>query len=121
MNTTFNRAIKEALKKKSWSIRKLARELNLEPGILSRILRGERNPPSNERIIVKLAQKLNIDPDTLVIYTGRIPLKYQKDLEKPGAIKLLTRARTLPEAEKPAPRVKKIKKAVKEEMPDELL
>jgi lambda repressor-like predicted transcriptional regulator len=121
LHATFNRAIKEALKKKGWSMRKAAREAGLDSSFLSKVLSGKRNPPSDERIIVSLAQKLDLDPDSLVIYAGRIPAKYQKDLEKPGAIRLLSGARVLPEAERLSPRAKKVKRVVKKELPDELL
>lgn len=121
LHATFVKAVKEALKKKGWSMRRAAREAGLDSSFLSKVLSGKRNPPSDERAIVRLAQKLDLDPDSLVIYAGRIPAKYQKDLEKPGAIRLLSSARAMPEVEAPAPRAKKEKKVVKEKMPDELL
>ncbi len=121
LHATFIKAIREALEKKGWSMRRAAREAGLDSSFLSKVLSGKRNPPSDERVIIRLAQKLDIDPDSLVIYAGRIPARYQKDLEKPGAIRLLSRARAIPSVEAPAERVKKIKKVVKEEMPDELL
>lgn len=121
LHATFIRAVKEALKRKGWSMRNAAREAGLDSSFLSKVLNGKRNPPSDERAIVRLAQKLDIDPDSLVIYAGRIPAKYQKDLEKPGAIRLLSKAPTMSEMEAPRERAKKIKKVIKEEMPDELL
>lgn len=121
LHATFNEAVKEALKRKGWSMRRAAREAGLDSSFLSKVLSGKRNPPSDEKAIVRLAQKLDLDPDSLVIYAGRIPAKYQKDLEKPGAIRLLSSARAMPEVEAPAPRAKKVKKVVKEKMPDELL
>lgn len=119
LHATFIRAVKEALQKKGWSMRKAAREAGLDSSFLSKVLSEKRNPPSDERVIIRLAQKLDIDPDSLVIYAGRIPAKYQKDLEKPEAIRLLRETRALSSAERPI--TKKIKRAVKEEMPDELL
>ena len=121
LHATFIKAVKEALKKKGWSMRRAAREAGLDSSFLSKVLSGKRNPPSDERVIIRLAQKLDIDSDSLVIYAGRIPAKYQRDLEKPGAIRLLSRARALPEVEVARERVRKVKKVVKEEMPDELL
>lgn len=121
LHATFIKAVKEALKKKGWSMRRAAREAGLDSSFLSKVLSGKRNPPSDERVIIRLAQKLDIDSDSLVIYAGRIPAKYQKDFEKPGAIGLLSRARAMPEVEVARERVRKVKKVVKEEMPDELL
>ena len=121
LHTTFIKAVKGAMKKKGWSMRRAAREAGLDSSFLSKVLSGKRNPPSDERVIVRLAQRLDIDPVSLVIYAGRIPAKYQKDLEKPGAIRLLSRSQALPEVGVPVSRVKKVKRVVKEEMPDELL
>jgi transcriptional regulator with XRE-family HTH domain len=120
-HTTFIKAVKQALKKKGWSMRRAAREAGLDSSFLSKVLSGKRNPPSEEKVIVRLAQKLDIDPDSLIIYAGRIPAKYQKDLEKPEVIKLLSRAHTLTEVEAAVPRLKKVRKVSPKEMPDELL
>lgn len=120
LHATFVRAIREALKRKSWSMRKAAREAGLDSSFLSKVLSGKRNPPSDERVIVRLAQKLELDPDSLIIYAGRIPAKYQKDLEKPGVLELLSEVSTLPEGER-LPPAAEAKKVVKEEIPDELL
>lgn len=120
-HTTFIKAVKEALKGKGWSMRKAAREAGLDSSFLSKVLSGKRNPPSDEKVIVRLAQKLDIEPDSLIIYAGRIPAKYQKDLEKPGVIGLLSRTHALSEVEASVPRLKKVKKAPQKEMPDELL
>lgn len=121
LHATFIKAVKEALERKGWSMRRAAREAGLDSSFLSKVLGGKRNPPSDEKAIVRLAQKLDIDPDSLIIYAGRIPAKYQKDLEKPGAIRLLSSARAMPEVEAPRERAKKVKRVVKEEMSDELL
>lgn len=121
LHATFINAVKEALKRKGWSMRRAAREAGLDSSFLSKVLSGKRNPPSDERVIVRLAQKLDVDPDSLVIYAGRIPAKYQKELEKPGALELLSGTLTLPERERLVLRVKEARRVVKEEMPDELL
>lgn len=120
LHATFVRAIWEALKRKDWSIRKAAREAGLDSSFLSKVLSGKRNPPTDERVIVRLAQKLELDPDSLIIYAGRIPAKYQKALEKPGALELLSGVPTLAEGER-LPPAEKAKQVVKEEIPDELL
>ncbi len=117
LHATFVRAIREALKKKGWSMRRAAQEAGLDSSFLSKVLSGKRNPPADERVIVRLAQKLDLDPDSLIIYAGRIPAKYQKDLEKPGALELLSGVFTLPAGK----RLPLAEKVVKEGIPDELL
>ena len=121
LHATFIKTVREALKRKGWSMRKAAREAGLDSSFLSKVLSGKRNPPSDEKVIIRLAQKLDINPDSLVIYAGRIPARYQKDLEKPGAIGLLSKSYILPEVEAPVSRAKKVRKMVKKKMPDELL
>lgn len=73
----FAKVIKEKLKEKNLSIRALCRKVKLDASFLSKVLNGERNPPSDEKIIYKIAEVLDIDPIKLVFYTGRIPEKLQ--------------------------------------------
>jgi transcriptional regulator with XRE-family HTH domain len=68
----FKNAIKKAIKTKGLSLRALSRETGIDLGFLSRILSGQRNPPSNSYII-KIANILDLNPDQLIVDAGRIP------------------------------------------------
>lgn len=76
-NNYFSGLIKERLKKKNISLRSLAKKIGLDPSFLSKVLAGKRNPPSDEKSLLKLARCLDCNPDMLVLSAGRIPRKYQ--------------------------------------------
>jgi transcriptional regulator with XRE-family HTH domain len=68
----FAKAIKSAMKQEGLSLRALSRETGIDVSFLSKILRGDRNPPPNSYII-KIAKVLNLNPDQLIFDAGRIP------------------------------------------------
>jgi transcriptional regulator with XRE-family HTH domain len=68
----FRKAIKKAMKKKDLSLRALSRETGIDLSFLSRILSGDRKPPPNSYII-KIAKALDLNPEQLIVYAGRIP------------------------------------------------
>lgn len=77
INNYFGKVIKAGLKRNNVSLRCLSRGVGLDPSFLSKVLAGKRNPPMEERSLVKIARYLNCDADTLVLSAGRIPKKYQ--------------------------------------------
>lgn len=77
INNYFGKVIKAGLKRNNVSLRCLSRRVGLDPSFLSKVLAGKRNPPTEERSLVKIARYLNCDADTLVLSAGRIPKKYQ--------------------------------------------
>jgi transcriptional regulator with XRE-family HTH domain len=72
----FNEAVKTKLREKNKSLRKLCREAGIDASFLSKVLKNKRNPPSDERILQKMAVSLGVNPIELIIYTGKIPEKY---------------------------------------------
>jgi transcriptional regulator with XRE-family HTH domain len=54
-----------------YSVRQLARRIDVEPAYLSKIERSEVAPPS-ETTTVKLAKELGQDPDVLLAMAGKI-------------------------------------------------
>lgn len=54
-------------------VRELARASGVDPSFISKILSGERNPPSDEEVLRKMAQALKVDPDFLMLTAGRAP------------------------------------------------
>ena len=55
----------------SFSVRKVAARVGVEPAYLSKIERGEQAPPS-EATIRKLAEDLSLDPDILLALAGKV-------------------------------------------------
>jgi transcriptional regulator with XRE-family HTH domain len=70
---TFIRDRREELRREdaSFSLRKVAERLGIEPSYLSKVEREEVAPPS-ERTIVNLAEILDQDPDVLLALAGKV-------------------------------------------------
>ncbi|MBQ9274790.1 MAG: helix-turn-helix domain-containing protein [Succinivibrio sp.] len=56
---------------KNYSLRKTAQRLGIEPSYLSKIERGDFQPPSEE-VIVNMAHDLGEDPDVLLAMAGKL-------------------------------------------------
>lgn len=80
----FSKLVKNGLRKKRISLRELARRVGLDASFFSKVLQGKRNPPGEDKIIVKIARCLDYDADTLVLCTGRVPKRFQnlKDAQR---------------------------------------
>lgn len=62
---------------KAYSVRQLAKRLDIEPAYLSKIERGVFAPPSEE-VIVKLAYELGEDADVLLALAGKLASDLQQ-------------------------------------------
>lgn len=69
----YLRTRREALKEtdKSFSVRKVAQRIGVEPAYLSKIERGQMAPPSEEKIR-KLAEELGENADVLLALGGKV-------------------------------------------------
>ena len=74
---------------KKISLRKVAREIGVDPSFFSKVLAGKRSPPSDEKVLRKLAKLLELDPLFLIISTGMIPADLQEIMERPQFLKSL--------------------------------
>lgn len=70
--TQFVDTLKQALWQERMNPRQLALSIDVSPSLVTRILAGERNPPS-DALIAKIAEVLNLDPDKLLMEAGRPP------------------------------------------------
>ncbi|MEJ2237162.1 MAG: helix-turn-helix transcriptional regulator [Gemmatimonadales bacterium] len=55
----------------SFSVRRVAQRIGVEPSFLSKVERGEVAPPSEEKIVA-LAADLKEDPDVLLALAGKV-------------------------------------------------
>ena len=85
----FGERIKMLREKKAISQRQFAISLDITPTYLSKIERGEFQPPS-EAIIKKMADFLGVDSDILLSYAGKVDSKLleiiKQDPEKFGGL-----------------------------------
>lgn len=81
----------------AFSLRQIAREVDIEPSYLSKIERGIE-PPPGEGTIKDLATALGEDPDVLLALAGRVSSDLQEIICKRPALfaQLLRNLRTLP-------------------------
>lgn len=81
----FQRQIKE----KKISIRKISRISGIDSSFLAKVLRGERQPPDDERTMRRLAEALGLPLHTLMISVGRIPSSWQAQLDAPEKMRMV--------------------------------
>lgn len=76
---TYLRGAREQAKEgnRSFSLRKVAQRVGIEPAYLSKIERGDAPPPS-EATIRRLAQDLQEDPDLLLAMAGKVSRDLQE-------------------------------------------
>ena len=72
-HSRFIRTLKVALERERYSARELALKIGVAPSYITRVLTGERNPPSDE-VIEKIAGVLNLNPNRLLMEAGRLPI-----------------------------------------------
>jgi transcriptional regulator with XRE-family HTH domain len=77
------RDVRERLRQKDrqYSLRQVAKRIDVEPAYLSKIERGEVAPPS-EVTTVKLAKELGEDPDVLLAMAGKVSSDLQAIIRK---------------------------------------
>ena len=76
---SYIRECRERLRKedKSFSLRKVAARMGIQPSYLSRVERGQDLPPSEGKILLQ-AEVLGEDPDVLLALAGKVSMDLQK-------------------------------------------
>ncbi len=75
----YVRKRREALREqdRSFSVRQVAQRVGVEPSFLSKVERGEAQPPSEAKIVA-LAKELGEDPDVLLALAGKVSSDLQQ-------------------------------------------
>jgi len=89
----FGVRLKELRTQARLTQRELADRVNVDFSYLSKIENGVIPPPS-ERVILQLAEALNVDKDELITLAGRIPSDIAQILKNRKALQLLRSERT---------------------------
>lgn len=100
---SFVQLVQRQMKAKGISLRGVAKEASMDPSFFSKVLAGKRSPPSDERILKRLAGLLEIDPLQLIISTGMIPSELQGLMESEDFLHALRQGRVPQMASRPAP------------------
>lgn len=70
----FRALVKKRMEAVNLSLRTVASEVGISPAYLSRLLSGERGLPSDDTLIWKLAEVLQVDPpERLLVEAKRVP------------------------------------------------
>lgn len=82
----------------AFSVRQVARRIDVEPAYLSKIERGQTPPPS-ERTIRRLAEELGEDADVLLAMAGKVSRDLQEIVRRRPRLfaDLLRQLRTVPD------------------------
>ena len=82
----------------AFSVRQVARRVDVEPAYLSKIERGQTPPPS-ERTIRRLAEELGEDADVLLAMAGKVSRELQEIVRRRPRLfaDLLRQLRTAPD------------------------
>lgn len=105
------------------STRTLAKKCGIDSSYLSKILKGKRNLPTDEKVISRIANAIGADSDYLMFVCGRIPGKWQKIFLRKDITEILEKIAGTTERATRAPREpEKIRREIKKpELPDEIL
>ena len=63
-----------------YSVRQVAARIGVQPSYLSKIERGLETP--SEKVIVRLAEELNEDPDALLAMAGKVSSEFQEAIRR---------------------------------------
>ena len=74
----FARLVRERMEERGTGLRELCRAVGLDPSFFSKVLANKRNPPSEERVLRRIAEELDIDPPRLVVAAGRVPSEWKR-------------------------------------------
>ena len=56
----------------------IRRAVGLDPSFFSKVLAGKRNPPAEEEVLRRVADRLELDAPRLIVAAGRIPREWRR-------------------------------------------
>ncbi len=63
-------------------LRELCRAVDVDPSYFSKVLADKRNPPSEEEVLRRIAEVLELEAPRLVVAAGRIPEEWKRILKE---------------------------------------
>ncbi|MBI4054545.1 MAG: helix-turn-helix transcriptional regulator [Elusimicrobia bacterium] len=81
---TFRQRVREGMRAKGIGLRDFCRQVNLDPSFFSKVLSGKRSPPSEEQVLRRMSEVLELDPLELILSAGRIPAELSSQVARPG-------------------------------------
>jgi transcriptional regulator with XRE-family HTH domain len=95
MEQTFGQALRDLRRSKGISQRKLAEKVGVDFSYISKVENDRLSPPAADTI-VKICEALEVQPDTLLVLTGKIPSEITDTISSsPAAMQFIRNARSL--------------------------
>jgi len=122
---SFQKIVSSRMKELNLSVRGLSKKCGVDSSLLSKILKSKRNPPADEKVIIRIARAIEVEPDYLIFSCGRVPSKWQSFFERDDISKFLKEifsgAFTRKRGVSPTKQTQKPKAIKKPYLPDEIL
>lgn len=80
----FAGRIRRRLRERGLGLREFCRAADLDPSFFSKVLSGKRNPPSEESVLRRIAEALELDAPNLIVSAGRVPAEWRRLWEDPS-------------------------------------
>jgi transcriptional regulator with XRE-family HTH domain len=77
----FAARVTAGLRGRGLTLRGLCREAGLDASFFSKVLAGKRSPPSEEAMLRRIAEVLELDAVELIVAAGRIPAEWRAILD----------------------------------------
>ena len=74
---SFGKFIRKKRLEAGYTLREFAQEVEISPTFISRMERGEIDPPGEDKITA-MAQVLSIDAEELILMAGKVPAKIKE-------------------------------------------
>jgi transcriptional regulator with XRE-family HTH domain len=95
MEMTFGHALRDIRRSKGVSQRQLAEKVGVNFSYISKV-ENDRFPPPAADTIVKICEALEVEPDTLLALTGKIPSEIKEVISSsPAALQFIRSAQSL--------------------------
>lgn len=79
----FAQLVRSRMEERGVGLRQLCREVGVDPSYFSKVLMSKRNPPTEENVLEKIAQALDMDGPHLIVSAGRIPRQWRRIWDEP--------------------------------------
>ncbi len=83
----FASLVARGLRDRGLTLRAFCRSAGLDPSFFSKVLSGKRSPPSEESVLRRIAELLDLGPAELIVSAGRIPSEWRALWEDPELLR----------------------------------
>lgn len=78
----FAGLVRARMRERGVGLRELCRAVDVDPSYFSKVLADKRNPPSEEEVLRRIAEVLEMEAPRLVVAAGRIPAEWRRILKE---------------------------------------